>query len=367
MKHRIWAIFKKELIHVVRDYRSLGIIFVLPIFMLLLFGYAISFDIKDIRIAVLDQDRSSKSRELIRRISENKYMKLVEYLSKHEQVEERMLHRQIIAAVIIPHDFACTANTQPESRIQVLIDGSNANTATIVSGYLKGVFIQISSESSNLSALFEVEPRILFNPDLKSAVFIVPGLVAILLMMVCAMLTAITIAREKETGTMEQILVSPIRIIEIIIGKVTPYILLAFIIATAVLTIAIWVFQVPFRGNAFELIGFGFIFIYACLCLGIFISTRARTQQVALMLSLLTTLLPSVLLSGFVFPIASMPKILQALTYLVPARYFLSIIRGIMLKGIGFAILWPNAIFLALFGTVLLFVSMKTFKTKLEG
>ena len=202
---------------------------------------------------------------------------------------------------------------------------------------------------------------------MKQLIFIVPGLLAVLMMMICAMLTSITIVREKETGTMEQILVSPIKSHEIIIGKVVPYILVAFLVASAVLGFTKIVFNVPIRGNLGLLALLSLVFIYASLSLGVFISSRARTQQVALMLSLVGTLLPSILLSGFIFPLFAIPKVLQILSYIVPAKYYLVIVRGILLKGIGLPYLYKSVVMLFIFGTLLLAVSVKNFKTNLEG
>ncbi len=211
-----------------------------------------------------------------------------------------------------------------------------------------------------------LQPRVWYNPDLKSAHFIVPGLVAVIMMMICALLTSVTVARERESGTMEQILVSPIRSVEIIIGKTLPYVVLALVDAIVVVIFAQLVFDVPFRGDPLWLLFFSIIYVYACLSFGIFISARVATQQVAMMSAMLATMLPSILLSGFIFPILSMPKILQLASYVVPAKYYLVIIRGIMLKGLGSEWLWTPALFLAAFGTLLLIISVRRFTTNME-
>ncbi|HQG46346.1 MAG TPA: ABC transporter permease, partial [bacterium] len=212
----------------------------------------------------------------------------------------------------------------------------------------------------------ELQPRVWYNPDLNRVNFIVPGLVAIIMMLICALLTSVTVARERETGTMEQILVSPVRALEIIAGKTLPYILLAFLAGLLVILFAwIW-FGVPFRGEPLWLLFYALIFIYTCLSLGIFISARVPNQQLALMFAMVSTFLPSILLSGFIFPVASMPRLLQYLSYIVPAKYFLVIIRGLMLKGVEGAQLWQPALFLLAFGTVLILISVKRFKINLE-
>jgi len=368
MKSRIIPVIRKELIHILRDPRSLIIIFVMPTLMILLFGYAITFDIKDIKIAVLDQDRSQSSRQLIDKFTNTNYFQIAGELTSREQIEPKMKRRQIVAAVIIPSGFGRDLVSLPASPVQILIDGSNANTATIVINYVTAAINNYNLDiNRNIRIPVQVQPRIWYNPDLDSTNFIVPGLLAVLMMMICAMLTSITISREKETGTMEQILVSPIKSHEIIIGKVIPYILVSFLVASAVLMFAKIVFNVPVRGSLLLLALLSLVFIYASLSLGVLISSRAKTQQVALMLSLVGTLLPSILLSGFIFPIFAMPKVLQYLSYIVPAKYYLVIVRGILLKGIGFQYLYAPVIFLFIFGTLLLAISMRNFKTNLEG
>jgi len=368
MKSRIIPIIKKEIIHILRDPRSLVIIFIMPTLMILLFGYAITFDIQDIKIAVLDQDRSQSSRQLIEKFTNTDYFKIAVELNSRDQIEPKMKHRQIVAAIIIPPGFGRDLVSLPVSPVQILIDGSNANTATVVINYVSAAINNYNLDiNPNIHIPIQVQPRIWYNPDLDSTNFIVPGLLAVLMMMICAMLTSITISREKETGTMEQILVSPIKSHEIIIGKVIPYILVASLVATAVLMFAKIVFNVPIRGSLFLLALLSLVFIYASLSLGVLISSKAKTQQVALMISLVGTLLPSILLSGFIFPLFAMPKALQWLSYAVPAKYYLVIVRGILLKGIGFQYLYSQVVFLFIFGTVLLAISMKNFKTNLEG
>jgi len=368
MKSRIIPVIRKELIHILRDPRSLIIIFVMPTLMILLFGYAITFDIKDIKIAVLDQDRSQSSRQLVDKFTNTNYFRIAGELTSRKQIEPKMKRRQIVAAVIIPSGFGRDLVSLPVSPVQILIDGSNANTATIVINYVTAAINNYNLDiNRNIRIPVQIQPRIWYNPDLDSTNFIVPGLLAVLMMMICAMLTSITISREKETGTMEQILVSPIKSHEIIIGKVIPYILVSFLVASAVLMFAQIVFNVPVRGSMLLLALLSLVFIYASLSLGVFISSKAKTQQVALMLSLVGTLLPSILLSGFIFPIFAMPKVLQYLSYIVPAQYYLIIVRGILLKGIGIQYLYAPVIFLFIFGTLLLAISMRNFKTNLEG
>lgn len=369
MKPRITAIVQKEFLHIIRDPRSLVIVFLMPIMMVLLYGYAITFDIKEIQLGILDEDRTTASRELVQRLTRSNYFKITTVLQSRKEIEEGMLNRHFIAALIIPNGYAKRLKTNPQTQVQLIVDGANSNSATVAINYAKSFLITYSLEinAQVLRPPLELEPRIWFNPDMKSAHFIVPGLVAVIMMLICTLLTSITITRERETGTMEQILVSPIRPYEIIVGKITPYVVLALMDAIIVVVCAKLIFGVPFRGNPWLLLLFCVFYVYSALSLGVFISARVKTQQVAMMLAQLTTTLPAIMLSGFIFPILSLPIVLQIISYLVPARYFLTIIRGIMLKGIGFHYFHRPAVFLLVFGTMLLLVSINRFKTNLEG
>jgi ABC-2 type transport system permease protein len=368
MKARILAILKKEFIHIRRDPRSLVIVFLLPILMVLLYGHAITFDIRDIKLGVLDQDNTSASHDLLDHALSSRYFKLAGTLTSREEIEAAFLHRRMTAVLIIPHGFAADLASAPQSEVQVIVDGSNANSATVAINYLKSYFVTRSLQMNAMVVRppLDLEPRVWYNPDLKSSHFIVPGLVAVIMMLICALLTSVTVARERETGTMEQILVSPVRSVEIILGKTLPYILLAFMDGLLVIVFAWLTFGVPFRGEPLWLLFYALIFIYTCLSFGIFISARVPNQQLALMMAMVSTLLPSILLSGFVFPLVSMPRILQYLSYIVPAKYFLVIIRGIMLKGLAGPMLWQPALFLVIFGTLLILISVKRFKINLE-
>jgi ABC-2 type transport system permease protein len=369
MRARFFAIIHKEMIHILRDPRSLLIIFLLPVVQILLFGYAITFDIKHIKIGILDYDQSASSRELIRVFTASPYFDIKAMLRSENEIEPLMMSQKVSAALVIPRGYDRALNVEPTAEVQVIIDGSNANNATIIRGYMEGVIANqsLTINSRIFKSPIEFEPRIWYNPDLKSTHFIVPGLLAILLMMICALLTSLTIAREKETGTMEQILVSPVRAFEIIFGKIMPYIILGLVVAVTVLFVGKFVFNVPIRGHVLYIFFFAIFYIYASLSIGVFISSRVNTQQVALMGSLLGTLLPSILLSGFIFPISSLPWFLRVVSYVIPATYFLKIIRATMLKGMGFDFSFQPALYLLIFGTVLLFLSVKNFKTKLEG
>ncbi len=369
MKPRVFCIMHKEFIHIMRDPRSLAIVFLLPVMMILLYGYAITFDIKNITLAILDQDRSAASRRLVERLTSSDYFRVTAHLQERREIETGFMQRRMRATLVIPVDFEKGLTQRPETAIQLVVDGANANTATIAINYLKSFLLNYSLElnQGSLQPPLRIEPRVWYNPDLKSAHFIVPGLVAIIMMMICALLTSMTIARERETGTLEQIFVSPVRPAEIIVGKTAPYIVLALLDALVIIVFGGQVFGVPVAGSFILLMAFVLIFIFASLSIGVFISTRARTQQVALLAAMAGTLLPSILLSGFVFPIFAMPQVLQWLTYIVPAKYFLIQARGVMLKGVGWNYLYEPTIFLLAVGMLLLAVSVKRFKTNLEG
>ncbi|MFQ6618724.1 MAG: ABC transporter permease [Fidelibacterota bacterium] len=361
-------IIKKEFIHIRRDPRSLGLIFALPILMILLYGYAINLDVKNIPLAVYDKDRTRESERLIEKFTNTGYFQLKARIENHHQIEKffkRMLAKSVL---IIPEGYAKSIETDRNTKVQFLIDGSNANVGIIALNYARMITMDASLEliPFKIDLPFDLRTRILYNPDLKSTNFIVPGLIAVLLMMICALLTSVTIAREKEMGTMEQILVSPIKPGELIIGKVMPYVIIAFLDGVIILAFAKLWFKVPIRGSLMLVLALSVVYLFSALSIGLLISTIARTQQVAMIMALVSSIMPSIILSGLIFPIPSMPKFLQLITYTVPARYFLQIIRGILLKGIGINYLWKEVGFLFALGLILTVISTIKFKTELE-
>jgi ABC-2 type transport system permease protein len=369
MKSRIFPLMRKEFIHIIRDSRSLTLVFLWPLLMILLYGYAITFDIKEIKLGLLDYDRSHESRELVKGLISSNYFKIVANPQNRQEIEEAIMHRRMIGALIVPEGYGKNIRTKAQTALQLIVDGSNSNDATVAINYLRAFTLSYSLQlnAELFSAPVAVQPRIWYNPDLTSTDFIVPGLVAVIMMMICALLTSVTIVRERETGTMEQILVSPIRSIEIIVGKIAPYVVLALMNAALVIGFGLLVFGVPFRGSVLLLFVMIIVFVYASLSVGVFISALTKTQQVAMMASMIVTMLPSFLLSGFIYRISLLPKLLQIISYIVPAKYFLVVIRGIMLKGTGLAYLYPQPLFLLIFGTILIVFSVQKFKTRLEG
>jgi ABC-2 type transport system permease protein len=368
VKTRAGAILHKEFLHILRDPRSLAVVFLYPLSMVLLYGYAITFDIKNIRIGWLDQDRTPASRAFGRELTAGGYFEIAADLADRNEAAIGLRRRRFTAVVVAPPGFGRALRTEPRAAVQLLVDGSNPTTASVAINTLRS-FCAARTLEWNAQALripLSAEPRVWYNPDLKTSHFVVPGLVAVVMMMICALLTSVTLARERETGTLEQILVSPIRPFETVIGKVAPYIVLAIADAALVIVFSMAVFRVPFRGDAAFLLVAALAYVYCALAIGVFISSWARTQQVAMMAAQLMTFLPSFLLSGFLFPIASLPKALQALTLLVPARYFLVIIRAVMLKGAPPSSLAGHLLFLAAFGTVVLLASARRFRVTLE-
>lgn len=363
---RILAIIRKEFIHISRDFRTLMIVIVMPVVMLFLYGYAINMEVQNINVLALDHSRSPQSRELISKFEGSTHFTVYPYDGPVSDIENYFARREADMALIIPQDFSESLQRNRQTPVQLLIDASDPNAAQSIRSYGETVCEAFAQQQGGRPLLY-FEPTIWYNPSLKSSYFFVPGLVVLILMMISALLTSVAIVREKETGTMEQILVSPVKPAEIIIGKVVPYIFLALVDLFIILTIAHFVFEVPFVGSLFLLICVTLIFIILALGLGLLISTRAHTQQVAMMMALMATLLPTLMLSGFMFPLAGLPLPLRIISYAVPARYFLVIIRGIMLKGSGlFDILAPLGvlIFMAAF---FLTVSAKRFSTNLEG
>jgi len=374
---RIRAVMRKEFIHIIRDARTLAVVIVLPVLMLILYGYAIHLDVRHLRTAILDEDRTSVSRELIRSLQHNEYFDIVRYLDRPGQIDALLARGEAKLVFVIPQGFGREVALGRSPQVQVLIDGSDSAAATIAQGYVSG-FIQMTSieyarrraaraglPAERVTAPVDPQPRVWYNPEMKSTYFIVPGLIAVILMQVSALLTSLTIVRERERGTIEQLVVSPIMPYELMVGKMVPYVLIAFVDVLLVLASGRLLFGVPLRGSVVLLLLHSAVFLFASMSIGLLISVVARSQLVAFIAAMLGTLLPSVLLSGFMFPISAMPQALQYLTYLIPARYFIVILRGIFLKGLGGEALWKPALSLVVFGIVALVLSTRRFRKRL--
>lgn len=365
--HRLTGIAGKEFLHIIHDPRSLLIIFLMPVIQLVMFGYALNLEIQKVNLIVIDHSNSVDSKHLADQFSGSRFFNVSQREARPEDFHQFFLSRQARAILIIPHDFSRRLQTSTEVAVQVLIDAAEPNAATLIRNYCNQVILAFNrSNLANLALPFEVEPSIWYNPDMKSSYFFVPGLLALILVMICALLTSIAITREKEMGTLEQILVSPVRPHEIILGKVIPYVLIALLDAGLILLIGIILFDVPFIGSLGVFVLLTTLYILTALSLGLMISTIAPTQQVAIMVALVATLLPTIMLSGFIFPIQSMPKVLQLISNIIPAKYYLLIVRGILLKGNLLSQLTQPTLALVVISSILLLVSVRKFKLNLE-
>jgi len=374
---RMRMIMWKEFIQISRDPRLLAVVVIIPMFMLLLYGYAINFDVRNLRLAVFDQDSSRASRELIDVFTDSGYFRLVDYVRDHHQVTEALDGNTAQLVLIIPPTYSRDLADGRKAQVQVLINGSDSTTASTGIGYIAAILQQQSSKVS-LEALARegvnvtrvVQPvdnrvRFWYNAELRSTNYLVPGLVAMILMMLAALLTSVTVVRERERGTIEQLIVSPVRPFELMVGKLAPYVVIAFCDVLLILLVGVYVFQVPFRGSPWLVLALSAIFVTAALGIGLLVSTVAPTQQLAMLAAMLVSQLPTVLLSGFMFPISSMPPAVQIITYIIPARHFIQILRGIILKGNGLAQVWEPSLGLLILAVLLLGLSTARFKKKL--
>lgn len=370
---RTQAIFKKEFIQIWRDPRSLALAFAIPMLLLVLFGYALSLDIDNIPMAVWNQDGSQTSMHFLDNFKLSKYFKIIGYYDNYRIMEHLIDKGNAMIAMVIHKDFSKYIQSNGIAPLQVIIDGSDSNTAQVALGYINSViysynqkFVKdaLAANSIANSTPVDLRPRIWFNQDFDSKLFIVPGLIAIIMMIIAALLTSLTIAREWERGTMEQLIATPVRNIELIIGKFAPYFVIGFIDLVISIAMGILLFGVPLRGSPVLLFITSGIFLTGALMLGIYISIAAKSQLLASQMAILTSFLPTFMLSGFTYEIFNMPKWVQYITYLVPARYFIVILRGIYLKGVGIEALWPNIIALLIFSFIAVRLAIMKFKKK---
>jgi ABC-2 type transport system permease protein len=367
------ALVRKETIEIRRDPITLAVAILLPLIMLFLFGYGVSMDVEDVPIAVYDQDRTQESERFVEAFVQSGYFRLRRSVWSPREAGAALDRGEATVVVVIPPDFARTLATGREAAVQILIDGSFSPTALIVSNYVTAIVNRFSVElaEQRLAALglrapppVRLETRVWYNAPMKSVNYIVPGLFAVLLMAFPPMLTALAIVRERERGTIEQIYVSPVRPAMFILGKILPYAGIAFVEMLLVLAVGTLWFDIPFRGSLPLLLGASLLYVFVTVGLGVAVSTVARTQVAAVFLSLVGTLMPSVLFSGFLFPIATMPYMLQLYTYAFPTRYFNDISRDIFLKGVGIEYLWGNVALLALYAVLLFATASLTLRKK---
>ena len=357
--HLVLAVARKELRQIARDRRTLAILLFLPAFFLLLFGYALNWDIRGVRIAIDDRDRSADSRALVDAFVRTDYFTLVSSVRSQAELSALMDRNAIRAAIIIPTGFARDVARQVDVPVQVLLNGDNANTATTVMGYVTSI-IQTEAARRSVEASpgraspLSLESRIWYNPQLRSALFLVPGLIAYIAMITAVVSTALSVVREKERGTVEQIRMAPLGTVPFLLGKTLPYFVISLAAELGIVVVAMTLFGLPMRGSWPLFLLALALFLAGALGLGLLISSLADSQQVAFQIAVLASFLPTLMLSGFIFPIASMPAFLQGVTYVVPARYFLIALRGIFLKGLGLQTLWMELFALVAYAGVVL-------------
>jgi len=366
---RLFAIARKEVLQLRRDPRSLILAFLLPVALLVFFGYAITWDVKDIRMAVVDQDDSRDSRELVDAFRASGRFTLVAWPGRTADIGPLLDRGAARLALVIPPRFAADLGAERTAVVQAIVDGSDANTATISLGYTQAIAQQYSArvllQTRRVRLPVSAETRVWYNEELSSRNMIVPGLVAVIMMIIAGLLTSLTIAREWERGTMEQLASTPVTRLEVVIGKLVPYLGIGLVDVALCSIVGVALFHVPFRGNPLFLFGASLAFLTGTLGLGLFISAVSRTQLLATQIGMIVTFLPGFLLSGFMFAIDNMPLPLRLLTYLVPARYFLVVTRGIFLKGVGSDVLWPQGLLMIVFAVAGLALAVRAFKKEL--
>ncbi len=359
---RLMAVARKEVLHLRRDARSLAMAFLVPALLILLFGYVITFDVTDVRLAVLDHDRTAPSRELVEAFTASGYFVVAARPAREIELEPPLQRGTVRLALVIPPGFARDLAAGRRAPVQALVDGGDANTASIAMNYATAI---VAAWSGPPFVPLTAESRVWYNEEPKSSNMVVPGLIAVIMMIIAAMLTALTIAREWERGTMEQLAATPVHPAEVILGKLLPYVGIGMVNVAVAVTLGVTVFETPFRGSPVFLMGLAFLFLLGALGLGIFISAAIKSQLLATQIAMLATYLPSLLLSGLMFDIASMPAALRVVTYVVPARYFITALRGIFLKGVGPEVLWAQGLGMLIFAALGLSLAVRAFRKEL--
>ena len=372
---RTRAVALKEMRHITRDPRSLGMALAVPLLFLLLFGFALSLDVDHIPMLVYDADHSAESRALIQRFQASRFFTVIGFVDSYAEIEKAIDSGRALIAVAIQRDFARHVAAGREADVQILVDGSDSNTASIAKGYAETVVAQhaleVSGSAQNFKGGHQGPPpvdaalRIWYNPELESKNYVVPGLIAVILMIIAALLTSLTIAREWEMGTMEQLLSTPLRPSEMVFGKMLAYFAVGLADMLIVIALGIAVFRVPLRGSVPLLLATGCIFLIGSLFWGILLSALTRSQLMAYQLGILTSFLPAFMLSGFIYSIENMPRVIQVISVIVPARYFVTILKGIYLKGVGVSVLWPQILFLMAYTTLVFFLATWKLKQKM--
>jgi len=375
MTNRLKPVIKKEFRQISRDKRTLGILLFIPAFMLIMFGYALNFDVRDISLAVCDQDKTSSSRQFIESFLHSEYFSLNYYVNDPRKLDELLDKGDALVALVVPIGFSESTLAGRTSSVQVLVDGTNPTSASTAVGYATAIVQSYSNNiithslmrvgRSGMATPIDYRPRIWFNPELKSAKFLIPGLIGFILMVTAVVSTSLSIVREKERGTMEQLTVSPLNPVELILGKTIPYIAISLVATVVILIVGHVLFDVTVKGSYVLLLLVTLLYLTACLGLGLLISSISNSQQVAFQIAIMTTMLPTFLLSGFVFPIRNMPTAVQALTHIVPATYFIVALRAIVLKGVGISAFWDQLLYLLAFALLTIGLSSRRLRATL--
>ncbi len=368
--NRFLGFVKKEFLHIFRDFRTLIILFGIPAVQVLLFGFVVSTDLKNARFAVLDLSRDDITRKLTDKISSSGFFEKGEELLKYDDVDRVLRGHKTKAVIIFEEDFGRRLIHDGKASVSIITDGSEPNMATLTTNYLTAIISGFNRELADQGAGggLQVQPevRMFYNPSLKGQFMFVPGVITLIMILICALMTSITITREKEFGTMEVLLVSPLRPIQIILGKVIPYFILSFVDVLLILVLSWLVFGLPVKGSLLLLLAESMLYIFMSLSLGVLISTVAKNMQQAIFISLVGMMLPTILLSGFIFPIENMPEVYQWVSAIFPPRYFIVIIKNIMVKGTGFLFVWKETLILMLFTLAFIGISIRKFKVRLQ-
>ena len=359
---------KKEFAHVLRDKKTLLILFGMPVMQIMIFGFALTNEVKNSKIVVVDYAKDAESRRIITKLESSRYFEIEKNVADHYQIEDSFREGKIKLAIIFPENFEHDLFHQKNAQIQIIADASDPNTANTLTNYATSIILDYQMDlNKDSSTPYQIiaETRMLYNPQLKGVHNFVPGVMALVLMLVCVMMTAISIVKEKETGTMEILLVSPMRPILVIIAKAVPYLILSLVNVASIVLLSVFALDLPVNGSVALLFAESTLFIITCLTVGIFVSVKTDSQQVAMLISLMGMLLPTILFSGFMFPIENMPLPLQVISNVVPAKWFYIIVKSIMIKGLGFSSIWKETMILSGITLVLLVISLKSFKIRL--
>lgn len=360
---------KKEFKHVFRDRKTLLMLFGMPTAQIILFGFALTNEIKDSKVGVLDFSKDNVTTQIVEKIDESKYFNIAENLQNIEAVHTAFKRNEIRAAIVFPANFADDLQHTNKAQVQIIADASDPNAATSITNYLTSIITEYQAQQRSVSAApmqIMSEVHMLYNPELKGAPNFVPGVIALVLMLVCTMMSSVSIVKEKELGTMEILLVSPFKPLYIIISKLMPYLIISLFNLGIILVLSVTLLDLQIKGNIFLLFFASMLFIITSLAIGLLISTTAKTQQNAMMISLMGMMLPTMLLTGFMFPIENMPIVLRGLSNIVPSRWFFIIIKNVMLKGLGIASIWKELLILTAMCVGLLTLSIKKFKIRLQ-